>query len=103
MKGKKRKLTKDEKIEAIMTSMVIEVVNSQRESNKLFFEMEEKRMNFTNVMKHTAHSNYIRYIFNIHVILLQKSPPSCLKSPKWYLHHNTSSAYPVVKKFSVAQ
>lgn len=29
-----------------MTSMVKEVVNSQRESDKLFFEMEEKRMKY---------------------------------------------------------
>ena len=46
MKGKKRKRTKDEKIEAIMTSVVKEVVNSQRESDKLFFEVEEKRMKY---------------------------------------------------------
>ena len=29
-----------------MTSVVKEVVNSQRESDKLFFEMEEKRMKY---------------------------------------------------------
>lgn len=33
MKGKKRKCTKDEKIEAIMSSVVKEVVNSQKVIN----------------------------------------------------------------------
>ncbi len=41
IKRNKRKRTKDEKIEAIMTSVVKEVVNSQKESDRMFLELED--------------------------------------------------------------
>ena len=46
IKGKKRKRTKDEKIEAVMTKVVKEVVDAQKQSDKMFLEMEEKRMKY---------------------------------------------------------
>ena len=46
IKGKKRKRTKDEKIESIMMNVVKEVVNSQKESDRILMEMEEKRMKY---------------------------------------------------------
>ena len=46
IKGKKRKRTKDEKIEAVMKSVVKEVVDAQHQSDTKFLELEEKRMKF---------------------------------------------------------
>ena len=43
--GKKRKRTKDERVEAVLNKVVKEVVEAQRESDKMFLELEEKRMN----------------------------------------------------------
>ena len=60
IKGKKRKRTKDEKIEAIMISMVKEVVNSQRGSDKFFFEMEEKRMKYEAEQRKEEHDFQLR-------------------------------------------
>lgn len=46
IKGKKRKRTKEEKIEAVLTSVVKEVVDAQQQSDRMFLELEEKRMKF---------------------------------------------------------
>lgn len=46
IKGKKRKRTKEEKIEAMLTTVVKEVVDAQQQSDKMFIEMDEKRMKF---------------------------------------------------------
>ena len=45
VKGK-RKRSKEDKIEAIMTSVVNEVINAQQKSDKIYLEHEEKRMKF---------------------------------------------------------
>ena len=45
IKGK-RKRSKEDKIESIMSSVVKEVVTAQQESDKIFLAHEEKRMKF---------------------------------------------------------
>ena len=46
IKDKRRKRTRDEKIEAVLTTVVKEVVDAQQQSDRMFLEMEEKRMKF---------------------------------------------------------
>ena len=45
VKGK-RKCSKEDKIEAIMTSVVNGVINAQQKSDKIYLEHEERRMKF---------------------------------------------------------
>lgn len=55
--SKKRKRTKDEKMEAIFTGVVKEMVEAQRESDKMFAELEEKRMKHEANQKKNASFN----------------------------------------------
>ena len=50
VKGK-RKRSREDRVEAVMASVVKEVMNAQKESDKLFLEVEEKRMKFVAEMK----------------------------------------------------
>ena len=46
IKGKPIKKTKEDRMEMAMTAVVKEVVDSQQKSDKMFLELEEKRMKF---------------------------------------------------------
>ena len=50
VKGK-RKRSREDRVEAVMASVVKEVVNAQKESDKLFLEVEEKMMKFEAELK----------------------------------------------------
>ena len=88
MKGKKRKRTKDEKIEAIMTSVVKEVVNSQRESDKLFFEVEEKRM------KYEAEQRKEERDFQLRMMSMLFGNQSSRVTPEQYGRYHPFSSFP---------
>ena len=60
IKGKKRKHTKDEKIEAVMKSVVKEVVDAQHQSDTKFLELEEKRMKFEAEQRKEEHEFQLR-------------------------------------------
>ena len=46
IKGKRKKRTRDEKIEAVLRSVVKDVVEAQQKSDEMFLQWEEKRMRF---------------------------------------------------------
>ena len=87
-KGKKRKRTKDEKIEAIMTSVVKEVVNSQRESDKMFFEMEEKRM------KYEAEQRKEERDFQLRMMSMLFGSQNTHMTPEQYSPYHPFSSFP---------
>ena len=70
VKGK-RKQTREDRVEAVMASVVKEVVNAQKESDKLFLEVEEKRMKFEAELKREE-----RVFVAIHLVLWPRSWPS---------------------------
>ena len=61
VKGK-RKLSREDRVEAVMASVVKEVVNAQKESDKLFLEVEEKRMKFEAELKREERVFQLRWI-----------------------------------------
>ena len=61
VKGK-RKRTREDRVEAVMASVVKEVVNAQKKSDKLFLEVEEKRMKFEAEVKHEEREFQLRWL-----------------------------------------
>ena len=61
MKGK-RKRSREDKVEAVMASVVKEMVNAQKESDKLFMELEERRMKFEAEQKREEREFQLRWM-----------------------------------------
>ena len=55
-------------------------------------------MYFTQIVQDTASQNHLRYILNKHIVLLCKSPPSPLKTPKRIFSDNACPRDLVVKR-----
>ena len=82
VKGRKRNVQKMRRIEAIMTSVVKEVVNSQRESDKMFLEMEEKRM------KYEAEQRKEEHDFQLRMMSMLFGSQNTRKTPEQYGPYN---------------
>ena len=60
MKSKKRP-AKEERVENAMEVMVIKVLEGQRESDKLFMDLETKRMKMEQTVLELEHQHYQEY------------------------------------------
>ena len=65
----KRKCTKEDKIEAVLTTVVKEVVSAQQQSDENFLELEEKRMRFE-ADKKEEHEFQLRFMSHLATLLL---------------------------------
>jgi len=84
IKGKKRIRTRDDKIDDMMKNVVSAVVDAQKESDKMYLEMEEKRM------KYEAEQRREEREFQLKVMSLlcgnQHAPPYVTQAPDAYNH-----------------
>lgn len=79
IKGKKRIRTRDDKIEDMMKNVVSAVVDAQKESNRMYLEMEEKGM------KYEAEQRREEREFQLKVMSLlcgNQHPPSYVTQPR---------------------
>ena len=87
IKGKKRKRTKDEKIEAIMKNVVKEVIDAQHQSDMKFMELEEKRM------KYEAEQRKEERKFQLHMMSMLLGNPGMHSSQGSYSSYQPFSGY----------